>query len=149
MEASTASSSQEQAASLSDIDTMERDIADEDSAVLTPCSTPPRASDEDSSSFRTDDQSYQASVESEVDDEALVNTREYQEVLQEAERSMAQNDEPMDTEPISEAPVEGVSHFPQEVVEEALQAAALREHDRISRDLDNRELAEARFKRCN
>ena len=55
VEASMASSSQDQDASLSDLDTMERDIADEDDVILTPCSTPPRVSDEDSSSFRTDD----------------------------------------------------------------------------------------------
>ena len=133
VEASAASSSQEQAASLSDIDTMERDIADEDSALLSPCSTPPRVSDEDSSSFRTDDQSYQASVESEAEDEALVHSKEYLEVLQEVERGMAH--EPMETEPISEAPVEDVSHFPQDVVDEALDAAANREHGRITRDL--------------
>ena len=52
----------------------------------------------------------------------------------------------METEPISEAPAEDVSRLHQEVVEEALNAAAaLTEHDRISRDLDNRRLAEARF----
>ena len=135
MEAQEASSSQEQISSLSDLDTMERDIADEDSALLSPCSTPPRVSDEDSSSFRTEDQSYQASVESEADDEALVQSKEYLEVLQEVERGMAQ--EPMETEPISEPPVEDVQHFPQEVVDEAL--AVNRELGRINRDLANRE----------
>ena len=37
-----------------------------------------RKADEESSSYRTDDRSYQASVESEADDEALIHSREYQ-----------------------------------------------------------------------
>ena len=47
----------------------------------------------------------------------------------------------METEPISETPKEDVSRLQQEVEEEALHAAALKEYDRINRDLDNRRLA--------
>ena len=76
VEASMASSSQDQNASLSDLDTMERNIAEEENVLLTPCSTPSRVLDEVSSSFRTDNQNHQASVENEADDEALVHTKE-------------------------------------------------------------------------
>ena len=77
-------------ASLSEWESTETDIADDESDSLSLLSTPPHMSDEKNSlsgreSFRTEERRYTAS---EAEDQEIVSSVEYQQILVEVERGI-------------------------------------------------------------
>ena len=117
--------------SLSDLDVVEKDIADEDDHVLSPASTPPRVSDEEASysSYRTGDQSYQASDESEEDerDDNLVGSDTYRQICEEVQQNLNLEEQAgsMDVDPNPEPSAADVARRQQEEEEAARRLAAL------------------------
>ena len=79
-------------ASLCEWESTERDIADDESDSLSLLSTPPHISDEENSlsgreSFRTGERSYTAS---EAEDQEIVSSVEYQQILVEVEQGLGE-----------------------------------------------------------